>query len=228
MAVAAIVDTVARRLAQANLSELEDRARRYVLRHFADTGRAPGLAELRRELQLPAEEVAAAILTRLHESDLIVYDAATTRIAAAYPFSGEPTGHRVEIGTRSLHALCAIDALGIPFMLDAPGVIRSECFWCHAPVEVHVAGGKIRTHRPAGVVAWYPDKDSCGCTATSRCIMINFFCSEDHLAAWRDGNPGEQGTALSLEEAVEDGRMIFENLLRWVGEHLAAGDSSIR
>lgn len=213
MGVAAIVDTVAQRLARASLSQAEDRARRYVLRHFADTGRAPGLAELRRELQLSSEEDAAAVLTRLHEADLIVYDATTERITAAYPFSGKPTGHRVEIGDRTLHALCAIDALGIPSMLDAPGVIRSECFWCHAPIGVHVEGGVVAAHWPAGVVAWYPEKDSCGCTATSRCILINFFCSEGHLAAWREDNPGEEGAALSLVEAVEAGRMIFERLL---------------
>ncbi len=214
MTLAAIVDTVARRLAQASLSEAEDRARRYILWHFGDTGEAPGLAEFRRELQLPSEEDTSEILARLHAADLIVYDAATGRITAAYPFSAMPTGHQVEIGNRTLHALCAIDALGIPFMLDVPGVIRSECFWCHAPVGVHVEGGGSGAHCPASVVAWYPEKDSCGCTATSRCVLINFFCSEDHLADWRDANPAEQGTALTLEEAVEAGRMIFENLLR--------------
>ncbi|HSD51549.1 MAG TPA: alkylmercury lyase family protein [Candidatus Methylomirabilis sp.] len=214
MAIAVIVDTVAKRLTQAKLSEVEDRARRYILRHFADTARAPGLAELRRELQLPAEVDAASILTRLHENDLIVYDAATTRIAAAYPFSGEPTGHQVEIGNRPLHALCAIDALGIPFMLDAPGVIRSGCFWCHAPIGVHIEGGVVAAHWPASVVGWYPEKDSCGCTATSLCVLINFFCSEDHLGAWRKANPCEEGIALNLQEAVDAGRMIFGDLLR--------------
>lgn len=214
MSSAVIVATVARRLAPANLSELEDRARRYVLRHFADTGRAPGLAELQQELQLSSERDAAAILTRLHGADLIVYDAATTRIAAAYPFSATPTGHRVEMGNRTLHALCAIDALGMPFMLDAPGLVHSQCLWCHAPVEVHVEDGETVRHRPTDLVVWYPEKDSCCSVATSRCILINFFCSEDHLGAWREVNLGEQGTALTLEEAVEAGRMIFENLLR--------------
>ncbi len=214
MTVAAIMDTVAKRLARARLSEAEDRARRYILWHFADTGEAPGLGELRRKLQLLSEADAAAILTKLGAADLIVYEPATAGITAAYPFSSEPTGHRVEIGNRRLHALCAIDALGIPFMLDASGVIHSGCFWCQAPVRVHVEAGRISTHWPASVVAWYPEKDSGGCTATSRCILINFFCSEDHLTAWRVGNPGERGTALSLEEAVKAGRMIFENLLR--------------
>jgi hypothetical protein len=214
MTVAAIVDTVARRLAQASLSEVEDRVRRYILRHFADTGRAPGQAELRRELQLPSEKDAEAILARLHGADLIVYDAARASIIAAYPFSGEPTCHRVEIGNRTLHALCAIDALGIPFMLDARGLVYSQCFWCQSPVNVEIQRGEVSKHHPAGLVAWYPEKDSCDCVATSRCILINFFCSEDHLGAWRKANPGEEGTALNLQEAVEAGRMIFGELLR--------------
>ena len=214
MAVAAIVDTVAQRLKKAKLSELEERARRYILRHFADTGRPPRLSELQRELQLGSQEDAAAILTRLDAADLIVCEPATDSITAAYPFSGKPTGHRVEIGDRTLYALCAIDALGIPFMLDAPGVIRSGCFWCHAPIGVHVEGGVVAAHWPASVVVWYPEKDSCGCTATSRCVLINFFCSEDHLGAWRKANLGEEGTALNLQEAVEAGRMIFGELLR--------------
>lgn len=158
MAVAALVDTVARRLTEANLSEVEDRARRYVLWHFAETGRAPRLLDLQRELQLGLEDDAVAILIRLHKADLIIYDTATARISAAYPFSNKPTSHRVEIGDRTVYALCAIDALGIPFMLDAPALIRSECFWCHAPVEVHVEDGGISKHQPGNLVAWYPER----------------------------------------------------------------------
>ncbi|MBI2458556.1 MAG: alkylmercury lyase family protein [candidate division NC10 bacterium] len=214
MTVAAIVDTVAQRLGKAKLSEVEERARGYVLRHFADTGRAPRLSELQRELQLPAEEDAAAILTRLHKADLIVFDAATTQITAAYPFSGEPTGHRVEVGNRTLHALCAIDALGIPFMMDAPALIRSECFWCHVAIEVVVAEEEVSRSQPADIVVWYPEKGNCDCVATSRCVLINFFCSPDHLAAWRAAHPDEEGTVLSLQEALEAGRMIFDTLLR--------------
>jgi len=214
MAVAAIVDTVARRLAQANLSDLEDQARRYILRHFADTGRAPRLSELQRALQLASQEDAAAILTRLDAADLIVCEPATASITAAYPFSGTPTGHGVEIGDRTLHALCAIDALGIPFMLDAPGLVHSQCFWCYAPVEVHIEDGETVRYRPTDLVIWYPEKGSYDCVATSRCILINFFCFEDHLGAWREANPGEEGTALNLQEAVEAGRMIFGGLLR--------------
>ena len=56
MAITAIVDTVARRLTRAKLSEVEDRARRYILRHFADTGRGPRIPEIQRHLQLASRE----------------------------------------------------------------------------------------------------------------------------------------------------------------------------
>lgn len=214
MAVAALVDTVAQRLTRAKLSEVEDRARRYILWHFADTGRGPRIPEIQRHLQLASREDASAMLTRLHAVDLIVYDAAKASIAAAYPFSAKPTSHRVEIRNRTLHALCAIDALGIPFMLDAPALIRSECFWCHAAVEVHVEDGEISKHQPANLVAWYPEKKTDGCVATSRCILINFFCSPEDLAAWRAASPGEQGTVLSLREALQAGQIIFGDMLR--------------
>lgn len=212
MAISGIVDTVARRLNQANLSELEDQVRRYVLRHFAETGQPPQFVELQRQFHLLSTERVQAILARLHAADLIVYDEALGR-AAAYPFSSQPTGHRAEMDGRTLHALCAIDALGIPFMLDAPAWIRSECFWCHAPIEVYVEHGELSNHRPDGLVVWYPEKDSCSCVATSRCILINFFCSTDHLTVWRGANPDEHGTVLSLEEALEAGQMIFGKLL---------------
>lgn len=214
MAVGAIVDTVAKRLTQAKLSDVEERVRRYILKHFADTGHAPWLSEIQRGLGLPSAEDAAAILGRLHAADLIVYEAGTTRINAAYPFSSEGTAHRVQIGDRWLHALCAIDALAIPFMLDASALIRSECFWCHAPIEVRVEDSEVAGHHPANLVVWYPEKESCGCVATSRCVLINFFCSPDDLAAWRAANPDEEGTVLSLQEAMDAGRIIFGSLLR--------------
>lgn len=214
MAIAAIVHTVAQRQTQANLSELEDWVRRYVLLRFAETGQPPELADLQREFQLGSVEEASAILRKLDGADLIVYQPTAVRIIAAYPFSAEPTAHQVEIGRRVLHALCAIDALGIPSMLDASAVIRSQCFWCHAPVEVRVHNGRVAQHQPTALIVWYPEKESCDCVATSRCVLINFFCSADDLAAWREANPDERGIALTLEEALEAGRIIFGNLLR--------------
>jgi len=62
--------------------------------------------------------------------------------------------------------------------------------------------------------AWYPQKPVCGCVATSRCPLINFFRSPDDLAAWRAPHLEEPGVLLSLAEAVAAGKAIFGHLLR--------------
>src|SRR6266851_3841576 len=56
---------------------------------------------------------------RLEEVDLVVRDAVSRNVRCAYPFSGVPTPHRVRLVEQdeSLYAMCAVDALGIPFML---------------------------------------------------------------------------------------------------------------
>ena len=47
-------------------------------------------------------------------------------VAVAYPFSGTPTPHRVELdGLPAVYAMCAIDALGLPFMASRDGRITS-------------------------------------------------------------------------------------------------------
>lgn len=47
-------------------------------------------------------------------------------IGVAYPFSGRPTPHRVRLGPAAeANAMCAIDALGIPFMVGTSAEIVS-------------------------------------------------------------------------------------------------------
>jgi hypothetical protein len=55
----------------------------------------------------------------------------------------------------------------------------------------------------------------CGCTAEAVCPFINFFCSMEHLKKWRGQNvQNNSGEIYSLSEALEHGRIIFENLLK--------------
>lgn len=45
-------------------------------------------------------------------------------VVVAYPFSGRPTDHVVEMtDTPRIHAMCAIDALGVPLMAGRDGRI---------------------------------------------------------------------------------------------------------
>lgn len=100
------------------LSEAEIALYRTILRAFPEHGGPPCLDEIHsaaRDLGLDS----ASALTRLHQLDLIRLDQTGSTIAAAYPFSGQPTAHRIAIaGAQPVYAMCAVDALGIPFMLD--------------------------------------------------------------------------------------------------------------
>ena len=47
-------------------------------------------------------------------------------LLAAYPFSAAPTAHRLVLGAGvSVHAMCAIDALGVSAMLGQPVTVTS-------------------------------------------------------------------------------------------------------
>lgn len=92
---------------------------RAILRAFPEHGGPPRLDDVHataRDLGLDPQSAVA----RLHDRDLIRLDQTGSAIASAYPFSRLPTAHRVEItDAQPVYAMCAIDALGIPFILAA-------------------------------------------------------------------------------------------------------------
>jgi Alkylmercury lyase len=99
---------------------------RRVLGHFAASGQAP----LRAILSAWAAELGVGLqdaLGRLVEADLVEANPATGHLAGAYPLVASPRGHQVRLpGGLTMEAYCAIDALGIPAMLDQDATITSR------------------------------------------------------------------------------------------------------
>ena len=108
--------------------------------------------------------------------------------------------------------MCAIDALGIPFMFGHGASIRSACFFCHNPVTVGIDGGLLQRVHPSTLVVWFSTRDGC-CLAEARCPLMNFFCDESHLHAWHASCPQESGASLSVVEALDVGKAAFGALL---------------
>jgi len=203
---------IAERLSSAGLSLQEDAVRKAILKVFADQGKTPSVQELAHALGLPLAPVLAACRT-LAAADLIVWQDATTQIVSAYPFSGSQTAHAVLLGAHTTrYALCAIDALGIPFMLGQGACIRSACFFCRTPVTMDIADGLLQGATPSTLVVWLSEQDGC-CVAEVRCPVMNFFCEEAHLRAWHAASPQERGRSLSVLEALEVGKAAFGALL---------------
>lgn len=74
-------------------------------------------------------------LAALVESDAIVL---TPLGIGCYPFSATPTDIRMRYGDRSCHAMCAIDALAIPCIVEAPAEIEAACKVCQSPLSINV------------------------------------------------------------------------------------------
>lgn len=197
------------------IGEREDRIWRAVIELFAERGRAPDAAEIADATRLPREAIADALI-KLQARDVVVLDG-DGRIAGAYPFTERATGHRIRLGGKALTAMCAIDALGAGAMFATATEIESSCRHCGTAIRVdtRAAGTVLAKIEPMTAVVWAGLHHSGGCSATSLCTVLAFFCSDEHLAAWRAGaSAGRSGHRLSMNEALQVGKAIFVPILR--------------
>jgi mercuric reductase len=183
----------------------EDEMRRAILELYARLGRAPAPEEIGM-----ASEHVFTLLHRQAKRDLVVLDG--DRLTGAYPLTDRRTEHRVRVEGPTLHAMCAIDALGVGAMYGTSSVIESRCRLCRAAIDITTAdrGRRLETVLPAETMVLAGIAYRGGCAATSLCTTIAFFCSEAHLRQWPFGQASEgTGFRLSSDEAFEVGRAIF-------------------
>jgi len=112
-------------------------ALRTILGHFIANG-GPLKIEVVRAL-LPEHDASSVdgAIAHLDDKDMILVQDGWVKLAD--PFAGAPTAFAVVLQDgRERYAVCAIDALGIPAMLAQPVTIRSRCYHCREPLELHV------------------------------------------------------------------------------------------
>jgi Alkylmercury lyase len=200
----------------------------HILRHFAQHATAPEPARLREWAhQFDLEPEAA--LDQLVSVDLVEPDPATARLLGAYPFSAIPRGHKVQLaGGPTVEAYCAIDALGIPAMLDRDVVISSRDPHTREPIRITVTNGQASWHPDNTVVVVGSDR-SCGPSACCRCPYITFHSSPANAAAHLQ-TTGLAGEILTQPQALAAGALLFGDLLRPVIESATgtseSGDST--
>jgi alkylmercury lyase len=99
-----------------------------------------------------------------------------------YPLTQAATRHSVEVKGHVLHALCAIDALGVAAVYRTDITISSPPRECGATVHVGTAaeGTSLHSVVPRGAVVWY-DFVYEGSAAASCCPAITFFRSGEHM-----------------------------------------------
>jgi mercuric reductase len=186
-----------------------DRVRVALLQLYSEDGRAPTTGALADRVGLNETSV-RTLLEELRRRDLAVLDG--KRIVGAYPFADRDTGHRVTLDGRVLNAMCAVDALGIGAMTDRDITIASRCRHCGAPIRIvsRDQGRALAQTEPQTAVMWQSVRYEGACAANSLCSTTAFFCSDDHLSAWRrEQAADEAGFRLSIEEGMEAGRALF-------------------
>jgi hypothetical protein len=192
-----------------------DRVERAVLRAildaFATTGQPSGRVELDRVAQR-LRSAAGPVLERLHEADTIRLGS-DGEVRVAYPFSAMPTHHLVQLATGTqAHAMCAIDALGMPAMLGVDAVITTTDPVSDAPITVTVADGES-TWDPATAVVFVGARAGSGPSADTCCDYLNIFTNRESAHAWTRAHPDVAGEIVDRAEAERLGREIFGGLL---------------
>jgi hypothetical protein len=182
-----------------------------ILRTFAATGRPPTRDQLA-DVLAGHDTNPGEVLAGLHADDVIRLDSAG-HIAVAYPFSTEPTPHQVTLASGvTVSAMCAIDALGIPAMLDTDAVITSTDPATAAAVTVTIRDGHY-SWDPATAVVFLSANADGGPSADNCCTTLNFFASPDSADAWIAAHPHIPGAVLTAKVAEEHGQRIFRALL---------------
>ncbi len=185
---------------------------RAVLRRFLETGAAPTARWIR---QTAAElGLGVSAIDELAAADAV--HIVNGIVAVAYPFSGTPTRHLVELdGLPAVHAMCAIDALGLPAMAGRDGRITSADPHDGTPIEVTVCDGTW-SWTPAGTVVVAGRATDCGTGCGSfeaMCPNTVFHASRLSAQAYLAGHGGLDAEILDAGTAIECGRLNFGTLL---------------
>jgi alkylmercury lyase-like protein len=156
----------------------------------------------------------AAALSELVDRDFVQLGA-DAQIAVAYPFSASPTRHQVFAQDgRAYWAMCAIDALGMPYLLHQAAEVRAQEPSSDQAITVAIDPDAQTVRADPANAAVVVARASDGCA----CPHINLFAStaaaERYLAASE-----LPGTILDLPGAMAAGRRAFGDLL----DHLGAG-----
>ena len=159
-------------------------------------------------------------------ADLVHLDPVAGEVSVAYPLSGTPTVHRVELADGpTLDAMCALDALGIPLMTRRTARISSADPTSGQPIaiEVNDQGWHWQPATTVVLAGTATVGEACESVADCCCPYINFHASPGDADTYRQAHPGMTAELLDQAEAVAAARRIFGGLLYQEPGHDPAG-----
>ena len=216
-----IGETVKENIMRANLNPSEEAIRKYILRKFARSGKAPSPAEIKTELGLTSIDEVNRSIVKLERNDIVLRK--DDEIVSSYPFSAKKTRHRVIFEDRhEVYALCSTDALGVHFMLDENITVLSRCPETEKEITIVVNKGGIKSCNPKSAVEFVSQGESGCCTAETSCPHMNFFYSMEHLDKWKEKNPKYRNGEIYLPyETLKHGKSIFGAFLKDIPDNVS-------
>jgi alkylmercury lyase len=187
-------------------SDLDDTFRRHAFENLRVTG-IPVVASELIASSPGGPESAQRTLDILVQRGMAILEGEA--LVAIDGLSVHPTGHRMSIENDDLFTWCAADALGIPAALGEDAQVATACPHCSAEITLTIRSGA--PHAGDDLVLWLPTS-SCSHVVTQFCPDVNFFCSREHLDAWRSKVGEAEGRVLSAEEVAELGRQWWAYL----------------
>lgn len=122
--------------------EFDRAVRLHVFQRTADTGVVPQSQDIAAALGLPLDALQAS-LQRLAEGRVLVLAPGTTTIWMANPFSAVPTDFKVMSRGVTYFGNCIWDALGIPAILGAGGLVETVCGDCGEGMALEIRNGAL-------------------------------------------------------------------------------------
>ena len=151
------------------LTRRERTLRQTLLEGIVRRARTPSNGDLARELGMSEADV-KSLLRGLETKGFLIRDSRSRAIVAAYPFSLQPTPHRVTFETgEQAFALCAIDALGVAPLFGATVTAEAACPHCGKAIRIVLQSGGIVSYEPSTMVVWYGLPD----LLTKRVVGLN-------------------------------------------------------
>ncbi|MGT2844890.1 organomercurial lyase [Streptococcus hongkongensis] len=154
-----------------------------------------------------------------YEKDLavknILHYSSEGQLDAAYPFSLKPTNKTIQIASlpgNTYHAMCAIDALGIYYLLNDSIRIVSDCPMSQETISItmDIKTNTIQTNLP-DIRILHVDLSQSTNWATDCCTQMHFFSNQDNLVNWLKANACSNQTyySLTLDEACRLAEKLF-------------------
>ncbi len=159
----------------------------------------------------PREFASEATIQALYALDALAMDKCGI---GCYPFSARDTGIHVRFAGHGVSAMCAIDALAIPRLVQHASRVTAQCAVCRCHLACAVAAnGSVEGGNPDGVrVIWRSRAVAGGARCHTVCPGIGFACRHcaEPLGA----------TGLSLPEAAAVGNSFFAFQRRLLDHHV--------